>query len=459
MVIDRGFTANGKIWDRMGRVTPPTDFCESQRPHIQTIPAPWLPVGRYEQEIEWYYVISSGKAVALDRNGHYVPAGLKKKFNVAGSTEVLAYTATDVSQGVTDLTTGVAVAAAVTYDQNAVSAALKERGMITAAETAYDFISKPIGVASYNFFQAAGSDHFDPRNLIFNNFRPQALCQVTTDYVITVPLVPAVVTTETMARAISDTIDWSSSRTSGWFNATGLSGLVALASSVAVGDNVVGYVFEKKNLAEDTAQSTIACSVAGLVNKVGSIAKLAAAGDYTINNELGILFVFSSGGTAIPSPFTVSVTITYYHYDAAVGVDDARLSTFMCATGPLEFGDFVTFDANSNLIKATLDIGTAEGFSTGTTVYSGDPVYKNDADAAISLQLEQGIAGWMTGIIGQVIGVEKYPNGGLERVATPMMGQTAVNRQAPGSATGGRTDQLTYANAADRMLIVNLILR
>jgi len=47
----------------------------------------------------------------------------------------------------------------------------------------------------------------------------------------------------------------------------------------------------------------------------------------------------------------------------------------------------------------------------------------------------------------------------LDRVASSYMGQTAANMQTPGSATGGRTDQLTYANAAERMIIVNLILR
>ena len=71
------------------------------------------------------------------------------------------------------------------------------------------------------------------------------------------------------------------------------------------------------------------------------------------------------------------------------------------------------------------------------------------------------------GIVGQVIGEEIYPKDYLERVRTAFEGATPKtaapylqgNLQTPGSATGGRTDQLTYAGAAEKMLIVNLIFR
>jgi len=461
MSIPRGYVPNHKFWDRMGRVTPNVEWSESHRPHFESFAAPWLPTQRYDQEYEYYIVISAGKVVAEDRRGHIVPAGLRKAWNIASGTTILTYTAVDVAQNVVDLTTGELVTAATTYTEAEVTAALKERGSIRPDQRAMDFISKPIGISSYNYWKAAGPDTSNPATLYQNNFRPQAGVAITCDYTITVPLLPAVETTETMDGALANSagsIDWSSTRTGGWFGSTALNGLVALAESVADDADVVGYVFEKWPLAHITAESPITASVAGLVNRVASISAVSAAGDYYIDYDLGILFVYEAGGDAIPSPFTVSSTVTYYHYEDE-GTSTNTVTTFMCATGNLEYGDFLTYDVNSNLIKASLDIGTAEGYNASFALYSADPDYDTAADAAISLQLEQAIQNHQNGIVGQIIGTTTHPRDYLDRVATGYVGQTAANMRTPGSATGGRTDQLTYANAAEKMVIVNLIFR
>jgi len=472
MTIPRGYVANHKYWDRMGRITPNFLWSESHQPHFESFPAPWLPVQRYEKEYETYYVVSSGKVVGETREGQLVPAGLRKTWNVAGATTILTYAAADVTESVTDLTTGVAVTAATSYTETQVTTALRERGLIRHGERAYNFISKPIGFASYNYYKAAGPDWYNPGTLIEHNFRPQAIVAVTCDYTATFPVLPALATTETMANnntpgadgVMEDFFDGTTPvRVAGWFNATQIHEVTRYASLVAATDSVVGYMFVNYPVAHITEDSPITSSLGGLTREVGSISALNAAGDFYMDYEVGMLFVYEDGGDAIPSPFTVVGTLTYYHY-AAAGTATNTVSTYACATGNLEYGDFLTYDANSNLIKAELDIANAEGYDAAGALYSADPDYGAGDDDDISLQLEQAIDNHLFGIVGQIIGTNIFGQGRhgwdyLDRVASSYMGQTAANMQTPGSATGGRTDQLTYANAAERMIIVNLILR
>lgn len=461
MSINRRYSPNHKFWDEWGRIAPVVDYAEGMMPPLGEVPvAAWLPVQRLEREINAYFTLSVGKVVAKDLQGNCVPAGLRKAWNVAGGANVLTYTATDVAELVTDLTTGVAVTAAVTYDRDAVTAALQERGLIAAGEQAMDFITKPIGIASYNFYKNSGDSTTNPAGLLQHNFRPQALVQVTADRCATYPLVPAVETTEIMNGAFADlanSIDWSATRTGGWFGSTAINGLVKYAGSVAAGADVVCYVFEKYPVAKVTVDTPITASVAGLTHEVSTVGAIAAAGDYFFDYNLGLLFLYEAGGDAIPAPWGLAATITYYQYEDVVEAN--RVSTFACATGPIKQGDFLTYDANSNLIKAVLDVENAEGYDGSGDPFAADPDYGAGTDANISDQLEQAISNWLEGIVGQVTGTEKYPKDLLDYTRTAYAGQTAANMRTPGTATEGRTDQLTYTNASDTMLIVNLILR
>jgi len=473
MTIPRGYVSNHKFWDRMGRITPNFEWSESHRPHFESTPASWLPTVRYEQEYETYYVVSSGKVVAEDREGKLVPAGLRKAWNIASGATALTYTTTDASEGVIDLVTGTTVVAAgVSYTRAELTAGLRERGLIRHTEHAMDFISRPIGFASYNYYKAAGTDHYNPANLIEHNFRPQALCAVTCDYVGTFPVLPALATTETMANdntagangALEDFFDGTTTpRVAGWFNSTQIAE-VTRYSGVTAGDSVVGYMFVNYPVAHITEDSPITSSLGGLTREVDSISSLSAAGDFFMDYEVGMLFVYEDGGDAIPSPFTVLGTITYYHY-MAEGSATNTLSTYACATGNLDYGDFVTFDDHSNLIKAELNLAGGDGYDASGDPWAADPEYDTQTDnSIISNQIEQIVDNHVFGVVGQVIGTFTFGEGRwskdyLDRVHTSYMGQTAANLQTPGTATGGRTDQLTYANAAERMIIVNLILR
>lgn len=460
MSIPRGYVANHKMLDRMGRVTPIVEYSAGERPHFESTPAEWLPVARYEYEYDYWIVVSSGKIVAEDKEGKLVPAGLRKAFNAASGATVLTYTSNDVDAYVVDLTTGDLVAAATTYTEDEVTAALKERGLIRADQRAMDFISKPVGIASYNYYKAPGSNWWNPTELKQHNFRPQAITAITCDYVISVPVVPGVEATETMDGALANlagSIDWSTSRTGGWFGSTALNGLVKYSSLIAAGDNVVGYVFEKFPIAHITQESPMTHSNGQLTNKVAGVKSIAAAGDYFVDYDLGMLFLYEEDGNAIPTGWSATDTVTYYQYeDAATG---SQITSYMSATGNIDYGDFLTYDINSNLIKASLDISAAEGYDSSFAVYSADPDYAADADAAISSQLQQAIDNHVFGVVGQVIGTNVYPRGALDKVKTAYQGQTAANMRTPGSATGGRTDQLTYANGAEKMAIVNLVLR
>ena len=468
MTIARGYVSNHKYWDRMGRITPIVEWSESHRPHAELVVAPWLPVQRRDEELEYYIVVSTGKVVAETKEGHVCPAGLRKAWNIASGSTALTYTTTDVTEGVIDLTTGVAVTGATSYTRAQLTAALRERGLIRHTEHAMDFISKPVGIAPYNYWQSPGTDVNNPATWTNHNFKPQGHVAITCDYTAKYPVLPALASTETMANdntagaagVLEDFFDGTTTpRVAGWFNSTQIHAVTRYASDVAAGDNVVGYMFVNYPIAYVTDESPMTPSVAGLTREVEAITDINAAGDYFLDHEVGMLFVYEAGGNAIPSPWSTAATITYYHY-MTTGTATNTVTTYACATGNLDYGDFLTYDSNSNLIKATLDIGTGEGYDSSGDPFAADPEYDTQAtNSIISTQLEQTIDNHVLGIVGQVIGTDIQPRGNLDRVHTAYYGESAANMRTPGTATGGRSDQLTYSNSAERMVIVNLIFR
>ena len=98
--------------------------------------APYIPVAWQEASTTHYFCLSTGKLVALDRQGYVVPAGLRVTVDLAiaggdeGTTELFAYTATDVLAKTMDITTGAYVTTAVTYTVEDVTDALIARGLL-----------------------------------------------------------------------------------------------------------------------------------------------------------------------------------------------------------------------------------------------------------------------------------------------------------------------------------------
>lgn len=485
MTINRGYAANHKIFDEISRLTPNVELSESHRPFIQRMVAPWLPVTRWDEEEKAWFVISTGKVVSETSDGRLVLSGYRKLWNslIGVGTAAITYTANDVTNKTMDITTGAAVAAATTYTEAEITAALRERGLIRHTERAMDFISQPVGIASMNYWASASyTNNNDPKTFLFHNFSKQVNCPIVCDYVIELPVLPAKATTEATANRMTeaagymeDIFDGTTARSisvTGFFSSTQIAEVTRYASEVSAGDDVVAFMTVNYPVAVDTVESTIETSTdACLVRQVDSIGDIRAAGDYYWDYAMGVLFLYEAGGDAVPSPWVAATTtITYYHYGTE-GTSTNTPTTYACATGELTYGDFLTYDTYSNLVKATLDIEAAPGYwdNSGTDAqYSDDPTYTaatdTDTDAAISLQLEQAISNYTGGIVGQIVGTEiygegRYDNDYLSRVRTVFNGYTTATMRVPGTATGGRTDQLTYAKGAEKMVIVNLIMR
>jgi hypothetical protein len=454
----RVYSSTHKRYDHVGYVVPEVEKSESKYPAGEYQPADWLPVGRLDVKNEEYVVIAAGKCIAMDRNGDVVPAGLKTSFEAAAGSTILTYTANDVARGTIDLTTGSVVALATSYTQNEVTLALRLRGLITATQFARDFVSNPIGYAPYTFFQWAGSGS-NPTQYRRHNHTLQHSVAFGTDHVLAMPLVPAQEATETMGDGSisSSAITFGTTQ---WVDAAGINATTRYSSLVAADDDVVCYVFAKYPVAKITSKTPITDSGSALASKteVTSIAEVIAGGtDYFyIDYDAGVMFLYELEGNAVPADFSDGVTtITYYTYeDEATGTGETTH-----AVGNLQVGDFVTFDDLSNYKKWTPDIGTASGGASGNA-YSTDPQYGVAADATVSAQLEAAIQDSMTRVVGQVVHIETFPRGGLQKVMSQYIGtEFADYEKMPGTATEGLTSGQVLTSAANQNVFINFINR
>jgi hypothetical protein len=231
------YVANHKKWDHVGNLTPNIEISEGIRPAEELIPAPYLPLVRFDKYLEDYFVVSAGKVVALDSNGDVVPAGLKLQAEayqdawdseggllganrtaarlavdaLGSATDGLAsiYAAIDVSQpninGPGVFHAGGNLAAAgdyvvegffkVTTEANGVKfvadmVSADEDDADQDLETAEITVSWPIGIAPYNYFRWAGGVHGgNPSGMNFHNYNMQHQLAVLCDYYIELPRV------------------------------------------------------------------------------------------------------------------------------------------------------------------------------------------------------------------------------------------------------------------------------
>lgn len=194
-------TAGGfKTYDKRGNITPNFEYSEGTRPAGEFQVAPYLSAVRYNQYFEEHFVVSAGKAVAFDANGYLVPAGLKIDMDAyvtafeASNTDVPTdkaagraacinlYTQTDVDRGVLNAK---GVAAAV--GEPVVEALLD----ITVSGTCpiETNISKPVGLASYNYWMNPGGNGVNPAQYGYSNFNLQGRVAFVCDYQVEFPLV------------------------------------------------------------------------------------------------------------------------------------------------------------------------------------------------------------------------------------------------------------------------------
>lgn len=461
------FTANMKPWNHVGNITPNFEHSESERPHFDSKVAPWLPINggansiamgfmsRFDVKTENYYVVSSGKAVACDRQGYLLPAGVQLAWAaLAGGSTALTYTAADVTARVIDLGTGTFVTAAKTYTKTALTLQLKEMGYLNVGENLEDFIGLPVGLASYNYIQSAGTDLDNPATYGFHNYKAQDRVAIVCDYVVRLPHVPigthtGAVPAFSNAFVIADL----NSQTG-----TGVWGTLATFKTQMdrydneTNANAVGLAVTYQPGAAHTSRTPVTHTTSGgtavttaMLQQKFTVSSLTAVGDWFWDAEVGVLWFFESGANALPTGVTATDLFHFYDYTAV----PATVSTYSSVVGNVQPGDMLTYDVNSNLVLQ------APYVAADMTAAFVDPLEPTAAEWATALNAS---ADRQNKLLGQVLGVWVHPKDALDKVRTAYR-NLGVNDQMPGSATKGFPDTVTYSGASDREVIINLIRR
>ena len=426
------FSANFRTRnDVFDSITPNNKLQENvSAPHGPWKPAAWLPVEWQDTASKDYFVISSGKIVALDATGRVVPAGYRLK--IASSDTFLTYTSTDVDAGVIDIRTGVAL---ITADTGAVTVAvvaeaLLDRGIISesALALAYDFdsgldshcqaaieafISYPVGVLVQDVYVWAGDS---PATLTNTNYQMQHMIQFLTDVQMKVPYLASG----------GNGSDLFNSSTTAWVAGTGTgveipdgelagtrltlsdasaSALARYDGVIESTDSVVGLVLTHSPVAKNTDRTPVACTNATvLVTEKGSPDLVTSEGDWYLDTAVGILFINTTTWDAVKA---AGITITFNFY-AANGADAAR---YVHLDGVVRPGDYVTFDVDSNFVASS------------------------SSDYRLN--------------VGRLHALISEPRGLLDRVRTSwnLSNMTAAD-QMPGTATKGFSDNITL-NSGD----------
>ena len=461
------YTASHKAWDHVGNIFPDIEHSEGERPSVEFKPASWLPVQFRDKYYEDWYVVMPGKAVALDPDGRVMPA----QYGIGAGTETVVYTTDDVVAGTIDIATGLAVTAAKTV---ALTRLTGTRGAgWTAALAGTDNASytsgfmgrygvafnastrKPaIGIAPYAYKQWCGGDGFNPANYTKHNYNMQHQVAVLCDYVIHLPYVPAVATSEAVEKnnAVGDlTLGTPETHTraqvvanaTGRYNAT--TGTVPVLSTYPV----MAFALDHYPVAKNTSKTTIslvsdnsADDVSGiLVNERTALSAVTASGDYFIDYDAGVIFFYSADGATLPTAISGaagSLTITYYQYEESSAAGTLSKFASVCGTN-LQPGDLVIPAANSNLEEWA---GTELQDQVLGQVLAIVDDY-NEALAMVRTAYSPALATDSSG-----------------SMANATAGSSSVNLgqldQMPGSATGGYTDLTHYAGAV-KYAIINLI--
>ena len=327
------------------------------------------------------------------------------QYGLAGAT--ITYTTNDVDAGTLDVRNGnactAASVAASPISVSTVSAFMGRTGEAMA-------VSKPVGVAPYAYIQWAGDsssldDGFTPAAYRQHNYNMQHRVAILCDYVLELPLVPATVSAENLQQdSFADNV----------------STMVALSNlPVATNTQRTPITFSDGTLTDSDER---------FVNQVDTVSEIVAAGDWHINYETGVISVWASATLGAGNIYTVD----YSHYASAP--TGSNVSKFCCALGDLKAGDFVKCNADSNFVVAS-----TEDFKD---------------------------------IVGQVLEVENVlGKDALDKVRTaydPAIGTDGAGSlpgyagqmdQMPGTASGGVSDKVHYAGAADLVVRINLVSR
>lgn len=392
------YVANHKSWDHVGNVVAPAEYSEGFRPHGHFKPAAWLPVQFFEKYYENWYVLMPGKAVAFDNDGRVVPAG----YGVSGASVV--YTSNDVDAGVVDVTTGLPVTSAKTVavsDINGITYHFMGRSGVGLE------VSAAVGVCPQPYLQWAGDGSaldtgYNPAALRQHNYNMQHQVAFLCDYVLELPLVPAVTSAANLTVG-------SFSNNLVTFNALG---------NLPVATNTMRTPLTFANGTVNDAASVF-------VTQVDTLAEVTGSGKWHIDYDTGVVTAWratSPGGGNV-------YTLTYSHYASAP--TGSNVSKFACVLGDVKPGDFLTVNVDSNWV-----VDSAPGI-----------------DSTLGQVLEVVVP---EGLLGKVR--TAYTGLGTN-AAGSKPGYAGQMDQMPGTATGGVSDKVHYAGAADKVVRINLISR
>jgi hypothetical protein len=468
-------TTTHKAWDHVGNNLPGPTYSEGQRPGFDFQVAKWLPVQFLDKYFEDWVVIAPGKLVALDPDGYLMPA----QYGIASTVSNVVYTSNDVAAGTIDIATGSAVTIAKTVvlanltgvKDATWTAANAGTGSVTSGFmgcTSVDVamgtggtVRYPIGVAPQACLMHPGGDGRNPADYNNYNYNRQPGVPVLCDYVLQLPLVPGQVAEESISKTDSGTALVLG--TSGTHNRTECRANDRYDTTtgffpITATDPVIGLALDEYPICSNTIRTTVTMQSSAaaddvssiLVNEKTSISGINQAGDYWIDTQGGVIFIYSADGLTVPSVISGAsgtVSVTYYHYATAAGtIGAATASRFACVVASateLRPGDFLACGSDSNWVR--------QGPGTAAEV----------------------------AIVGQVLGFETFPGGtGLDRVKTAynsittdasgamtdgalLTSSTGLGHmdQMPGTANRGVPASIHNAGAGDLLVIINMINR
>lgn len=441
-----------KVYDHQGNLEPNVELSEGIRPAGEFRIAPWLPTAnaQYDKKFEIWKILAAGKVVAMTNDGYVVPAGLAVKLrDAADSDVVLQYSSSDADRGVISLVTGALVAATDTtvnsgngWTKGHVTTALRNRGLVDPDKSADNYISAPVGVAPYGYLKSFDTNPNklrylrNPVNLAEYNFNMQSQIAILCDYVLELPWVPEGLTT--VAGNVLGSLTAGTSTQSGlWYIAATNASILPMAQD----SERMAYTF-----GSDSASL--------FVNRKKNVRSIRATGDYLVDSDMNRIYFYhgASTSTAVAADAT-SVSYGIYHYNS---VTDTAINSnnYACVVGEVAPGKYLKPTVNSNWIPVTY---ADHNFTISTSV--GTAFDQTELQAA--LDDVQAAVRENALVIGQVLEVKHHPRGGLERVRTYGEHISWTSNQSfdrlPGNATEGMPNSVTFSNAANKTVTVNII--
>lgn len=434
------YSANHKTWDHQGHLLPQVEYSESIRPHGEFLPAAWLPLaeagGYFDVYTEEYYSVLPGKVLAMSRDGKLVPAGLLRKFKAASASDVvLQYTQADLDNKVVSLktneyvtTTDLTANSSTGWRKSDLETALKARGLLKSTESLEDFVSAPVGVAPYGYFNAFSYD--DPNNPVTlrnHNMNLQHRVAILCDYVLELPWVPEVSATSTALNI--GTVAADTQPNTYYVQFTDVTKMPIAA------------------VTEQTPWTFVTDTSSSFLRKKNNKRDVRSTGDYFVDDALQRLYFYNGSAIADASSAATGLVLNFYHYNSS---SDVSTRPWACVMGPIQPGDYLMPTPKSNYIPVTKANAHISLDAVGTA-------FDQTALQAVVTDIETAIEEQAL-IIGQVIGIQDHPKSALNlaRSYGERLPASSYLDKMPGSATEGLPDKLTYAGGANKTVRVNI---